>query len=82
MAESAAAVENRGGSKHSHQIDYATVADMCGSSGNKTLGRARWPQSVLILVFLEQFVPRDLLFRYLGKLDQEVDDLVLEQGRT
>ena len=62
------------------EIHYATMADMCGSLRHKTHGPVVGPSAASLLVFLEQLVPGNLLFRHFGKLDQEVNDLVLEQG--
>jgi hypothetical protein len=75
-----------------HGTDYATMADMCGSSRHKTLSLASTgpgvsnPWSYLnrpsLFVFLEKLIPRNRLLRHLGEFGQEVDHLVLEQRRA
>ena len=45
----------------------------------KTRKRCRRPeQAASVLVFLEEFVPRNGLFRDLGQFEQEIDDLVFK----
>jgi hypothetical protein len=61
-------------------VDRTATADMRGNRRDQDAKAlpASPSKTASVLVFLEEFVPRNRLFRDLGQFEQEIDDLVFE----